>query len=306
MTYSTFVMYCETFPQSLGRKIIKNKIIKNKTSSISPRIKVKYVEKGIKQFCSQFCLRGPWMPLRPQNGTRRFRLGLSMRPHPNPYIQVTPNFFPFLFSPFGHAEFVYVRKRASPLPSAGWLSLAHAQCSSPSFPISQCRRTSRGRELMGRLLILIFPKLADALLLARFAVSAPVRIRRDARVRTDSLRFDLTQTETLVLEKRLSLSLSLPSSSSLSPLQTQRACTAVSQHAKLTRANSALPLALPAPLPLWLETSTTGPSCFFSLSFFYFDNLKSKPRACWSPACTNPAPRFQLNAETLLAQPSSS
>lgn len=81
---------------------------------------------------------------------------------------------------------------------------------------------------MGRLLILIFPKLADALLLARFAVSAPVRIRRDARVRTDSLRFDLTQTETLVLEKRLSLSLSLPSSSSLSPLQTQRACTAVS------------------------------------------------------------------------------
>lgn len=81
---------------------------------------------------------------------------------------------------------------------------------------------------MGRLLILIFPKLADALLLARFAVSAPVRIRRDARVRTDSLRFNLTQTETLVLEKRLSLSLSLPSSSSLSPLQTQRACTAVS------------------------------------------------------------------------------
>lgn len=81
---------------------------------------------------------------------------------------------------------------------------------------------------MGRLLILIFPKLADALLLARFAVSAPVRIRRDARVRTDSLRFDLTQTETLVPEKRLSLSLSLPSSSSLSPLQTQRACTAVS------------------------------------------------------------------------------
>lgn len=62
---------------------------------------------------------------------------------------------------------------------------------------------------MGRLLILIFPKLADALLLARFAVSAPVRIRRDARVRTDSLRFDLTQTETLVLEKRLSLSLLL-------------------------------------------------------------------------------------------------
>lgn len=62
---------------------------------------------------------------------------------------------------------------------------------------------------MGRLLILIFPKLADALLLARFAVSAPVRIRRDARVRTDSLRFDLTQTETLVPEKRLSLSLSL-------------------------------------------------------------------------------------------------
>lgn len=81
---------------------------------------------------------------------------------------------------------------------------------------------------MGRLLILIFPKLADALLLARFAVSAPVRIRRDARVRTDSLRFDLTQTETLVPEKRLSLSLSLPSSSSLSPLQTQRAFTAVS------------------------------------------------------------------------------
>lgn len=81
---------------------------------------------------------------------------------------------------------------------------------------------------MGRLLILIFHKLADALLLARFAVSAPVRIRRDARVRTDSLRFDLTQTETLVPEKRLSLSLSLPSSSSLSPLQTQRACTAVS------------------------------------------------------------------------------
>lgn len=81
---------------------------------------------------------------------------------------------------------------------------------------------------MGRLLILIFPKLADALLLARFAVSAPVRIRRDARVRTDSLRFDLTQTEMLVPEKRLSLSLSLPSSSSLSPLQTQRACTAVS------------------------------------------------------------------------------
>lgn len=81
---------------------------------------------------------------------------------------------------------------------------------------------------MGRLPILIFPKLADALLLARFAVSAPVRIRRDARVRTDSLRFDLTQTETLVPEKRLSLSLSLPSSSSLSPLQTQRACTAVS------------------------------------------------------------------------------
>lgn len=62
---------------------------------------------------------------------------------------------------------------------------------------------------MGRLLILIFPKLADALLLARFAVSAPVRIRRDARVRTDSLRFDLTQTETLVPEKRLSLSLLL-------------------------------------------------------------------------------------------------
>lgn len=62
---------------------------------------------------------------------------------------------------------------------------------------------------MGRLLILIFPKLADALLLARFAVSAPVRIRRDARVRTDSLRFDLTQTETLVPEKRLSLPLSL-------------------------------------------------------------------------------------------------
>lgn len=61
---------------------------------------------------------------------------------------------------------------------------------------------------MGRLLILIFPKLADALLLARFAVSAPVRIRRDARVRTDSLRFDLTQTEMLVPEKRLSLSLS--------------------------------------------------------------------------------------------------
>lgn len=81
---------------------------------------------------------------------------------------------------------------------------------------------------MGRLLILIFPKLADALLLARFAVSAPVRIRRDARVRTDSLRFDLMQTEMLVPEKRLSLSLSLPSSSSLSPLQTQRACTAVS------------------------------------------------------------------------------
>lgn len=82
---------------------------------------------------------------------------------------------------------------------------------------------------MGRLLILIFPKLADALLLARFAVSAPVRIRRDARVRTDSLRFDLTQTETLVPEKRLSLSPSLSSSSSsLSPLQTQRACTAVS------------------------------------------------------------------------------
>lgn len=82
---------------------------------------------------------------------------------------------------------------------------------------------------MGRLLILIFPKLADALLLARFAVSAPVRIRRDARVRTDSLPFDLTQTETLVPEKRLSLPLSLSSSSSsLSPLQTQRACTAVS------------------------------------------------------------------------------
>lgn len=48
MTHSTFVMYCEMFPQSLGRKIIKKKIIKNKTSSISPRIKVKYVEKGIK------------------------------------------------------------------------------------------------------------------------------------------------------------------------------------------------------------------------------------------------------------------
>lgn len=35
---------------------------------------------------------------------------------------------------------------------------AHAPYGSPSFPISQCRRTSRGRELMGRLLILIFQR----------------------------------------------------------------------------------------------------------------------------------------------------
>lgn len=58
---------------------------------------------------------------------------------------------------------------------------------------------------MGRLLILIFPKVRNALLLARFTVSQPVCIRRDAQVRADCLRSDLTQTETLVPEKRLSL-----------------------------------------------------------------------------------------------------
>ncbi len=101
---------------------------------------------------------------------------------------------------------------------------AHAQCGSPSFPISQCRRTSRGRELMGRLLILIFPKVRNALSLAHFTASQPACIRRDARVRADCLRFDLTQTETLVPEKRISLffffalspSLSLSLSRSLS------------------------------------------------------------------------------------------
>lgn len=71
---------------------------------------------------------------------------------------------------------------------------------------------------MGRLLILIFPEVRNALLLARDTVSAPVCIRGDARVRSDCLRVDLTQTEALVPEKRPSLSLSLSSSSSSSSL----------------------------------------------------------------------------------------
>lgn len=71
---------------------------------------------------------------------------------------------------------------------------------------------------MGRLLILIFPEVRNALLLARDTVSAPVCIRGDARVRSDCLRVDLTQTEALVHEKRPSLSLSLSSSSSSSSL----------------------------------------------------------------------------------------
>lgn len=58
---------------------------------------------------------------------------------------------------------------------------------------------------MGRLLILIFLKVRNALLLSYSTVSSPVCIHRDARVRADCLRFDLTQTETLVPEKRLSL-----------------------------------------------------------------------------------------------------
>ena len=62
---------------------------------------------------------------------------------------------------------------------------------------------------MGRLLILIFPEVRNALLLARDTVSAPVCIRGDARVRSDCLRVDLTQTEALVPEKRPPLSLSL-------------------------------------------------------------------------------------------------
>ena len=69
---------------------------------------------------------------------------------------------------------------------------------------------------MGRLLILIFPEVRNGLLLARDTVSAPVCIRGDARVRSDCLRVDLTQTEALVPEKRPSLSLSLSSSSSSS------------------------------------------------------------------------------------------
>ena len=62
---------------------------------------------------------------------------------------------------------------------------------------------------MGRLLILIFPEVRNALLLTRDTVSAPVCIRGDARVRSDCLRVDLTQTEALVPEKRPPLSLSL-------------------------------------------------------------------------------------------------
>lgn len=65
---------------------------------------------------------------------------------------------------------------------------------------------------MGRLFILIFLKLTNVLLLAHFTVSAPVRIHRDTRVKTEYLQLDLTQTETLV---------SSSSSSSVS-LQTQR------------------------------------------------------------------------------------
>lgn len=67
---------------------------------------------------------------------------------------------------------------------------------------------------MGRLLILIFPKVRNARLLGRSTVSVPECIRRGGRVRTARLRFDLTQTETFVPEKRppfffaLSLSLS--------------------------------------------------------------------------------------------------
>lgn len=99
---------------------------------------------------------------------------------------------------------------------------AHAPYGSPSFPISQCRRTSRGRELMGRLLILIFPKVGNALLLSRFTVSVPGCVRCGARVRTARLRVDLTQTETFVPEKRP------PSSSSLSLCKRNGVCTAVS------------------------------------------------------------------------------
>lgn len=97
-------------------------------------------------------------------------------------------------------------KCKSPFSSAGCSSSAHARRNSPSFPISQCRRTSRGRELMGRLLILIFLKVTNAPLLTRFTVSALLRIRVDAQVRTDCLQLDLTQTEALVPEKRLSSS----------------------------------------------------------------------------------------------------
>lgn len=59
---------------------------------------------------------------------------------------------------------------------------------------------------MGRLLILIFLGVTNALLLACFTVSAAACIHTDSRVRMYSLRFKLTQTEALVLEKRLSSS----------------------------------------------------------------------------------------------------
>lgn len=58
---------------------------------------------------------------------------------------------------------------------------------------------------MGRLLILIFLKVRNEPQPPRFTVSVPACIRRGGRVSTDCLRFDLTQTETLVPQKRLSL-----------------------------------------------------------------------------------------------------
>lgn len=101
---------------------------------------------------------------------------------------------------------------------------AHAHRGSPSFPISQCRRTRRGSELMGRLLFLIFTKVTTAPLLARYPAPVPGSIRRAARLRATrfAVWFDADRS---VCAWKASPPLLLRSPS----LQTQRAfCTAVS------------------------------------------------------------------------------
>lgn len=142
---------------------------------------------------------------------------------------------------------------------------AHAPHGSPSFPISQCRRTSRGRELMGRLLILIFPKVRNAPLLARFgtgihspgrpAVSGPFAVGLDA---------DRSVCAWKASPPSSSSSLSLCLSANATGF-----CTAVSQHARLTLANSALALASPG--PPWPRTVTRA-QLFFTSTI-----LKSEP-----------------------------